>query len=296
MNFRFKMPFGGPDSDPGLRPPRIRGMSMNHMIPNILTLLALCAGLTAIRFALNQKFEAAVVAILIAGVFDGLDGRIARLLRGTSKFGAELDSLSDFVSFGVSPALVLYLWSMHGIGGLGWALALLYAVCCALRLARFNTMIGQPDLPPWAYNFFTGVPAPAGAGLVMLPMVLSFEFGRDFFGSTPVVGLFLVGTAMLMVSRLPTYSFKGVRVPTSYVLPLLLAVGVLASFLVTEPWLTLSAMGLIYLASIPVSLRAFERLSASAASVKNGESIAPAASVEANGDFPDDPDASDPRT
>ncbi|HXP13304.1 MAG TPA: phosphatidylcholine/phosphatidylserine synthase, partial [Stellaceae bacterium] len=149
------------------RPRRMRvkpiaGFSVNRLIPNILTLLALCAGMTAIRLALLNRFEPAAVAIILAGVLDGIDGRIARLLKGTSTFGAELDSLSDFVSFGVAPATLLYVWTMDGLHGIGWALALLFTVCCALRLARFNTQLGS-DLPSYATNFFTGVPAPAGA-------------------------------------------------------------------------------------------------------------------------------------
>jgi CDP-diacylglycerol--serine O-phosphatidyltransferase len=243
-----------------IRPPRIPGLSINRLIPNILTLLALCAGLTSIRFGLNQQWPQAVSAILLAGVLDGLDGRVARLLQGTSKFGAELDSLSDFVSFGVAPAILLYLWTMQGAGGLGWAIVLLYIVCCGLRLARFNTMMGQADLPPYAYNFFTGVPAPAAAGLVMVPMVASFEFGGDVFARPVVAGLFLMTVSFLMVSTIPTFSFKKVRVPNHWVLPVLLVVGALAAFLVTEPWLTLFVVGLTYMALIPVSIRAFRRL------------------------------------
>lgn len=246
------------------RAPRITGLSFNRMIPNILTLLALSAGLTAIRFGINGKWEAGVLAILLAGVLDGLDGRIARLLHGTSKFGAELDSLSDFVSFGVAPAMLLYFWTMHYAGGFGWALVLLFTVCCALRLARFNTMIGQPDLPPWAYNFFTGVPAPAAAGLVLLPMMLHFQFGWDFFASPVVAGAFLVGVSVLMVSRVPTFSFKRFRIPVGYVLPTLLLVGVLAAFLVSEPWATISLLLMVYLAGIPISLHRFRRLQAQA--------------------------------
>lgn len=249
------------------RPPRIPGLSINRLIPNILTLLALCAGMTSIRFGLHEKWEAAVGAILLAGVLDGLDGRIARLLQGTSKFGAELDSLSDFLSFGVAPAMLLYFWTMQSAGGFGWALALLFAVCCALRLARFNTMLGEPDLPPYAYNFFTGVPALAAAGLAMLPMVLQFQLGGGFFQSPVVVSLFLLGVSFLMVSKIPTFSFKKVRIPHPWVLPTLLVVGVVAAFLVTEPWLTLSVVGLAYLGSIPISLRAFRRLKAQAETV-----------------------------
>ncbi|MGE5537563.1 MAG: CDP-diacylglycerol--serine O-phosphatidyltransferase [Solirubrobacterales bacterium] len=247
-----------------IRPPRIPGLTINRLIPNILTLLALCAGLTSIRFGLHERWEQAVVSILLAAILDGLDGRVARLLQGTSKFGAELDSLSDFVCFGVAPAMLLYFWTMQGAGGLGWALVLLYAVCCALRLARFNTMLGQADLPPYAYNFFTGVPAPAAAGVVLLPLVASIEFGPGLFGQTWLVALFLLLVSFLMVSTIPTFSFKKVRVPHRWVLPMLLIVGVLAAFLVTEPWLTLAAVGLIYLGLIPISVRAFRRLKAEA--------------------------------
>jgi CDP-diacylglycerol--serine O-phosphatidyltransferase len=243
-----------------IRPPRIPGLSINRLIPNILTLLALCAGLTSIRFGLHGAWEKAVLSIILAGILDGLDGRVARLLQGTSKFGAELDSLSDFVSFGVAPAMLLYFWTMQGAGGLGWAMVLLYTVCCGLRLARFNTMLGQADLPPYAYNFFTGVPAPAAAGVVLLPMVASFEFGAGFFNRPTLVAVFLLGVSFLMVSTIPTFSFKKVRIPNAWVLPILLIIGVLAAFLVTEPWKTLAAVGTLYLLLIPVSVRSFRRL------------------------------------
>jgi CDP-diacylglycerol--serine O-phosphatidyltransferase len=244
--------------------PRFKGLSVNRLIPNILTLLALCAGLTSIRFGLHGQWQPAVIAILAAAVLDGLDGRVARLLHGTSKFGAELDSLSDFVSFGVAPAMLLYFWTMQGAGGFGWATVLLYSVCCALRLARFNTMLGQADLPPWAYNFFTGVPAPAGATVVLLPMILSFELGGGWLDRPTVVGAFLVAVSILMISALPTFSFKGVKIPNRYVLPIMILVGVFAGFLVTEPWLTLGGLGLLYLCSIPMSMRSFRRLKARA--------------------------------
>ncbi len=246
------------------RPPRIRGLSINKLIPNILTLLALCAGLTAIRFAVHGMWKEAVLSTVLAAILDGLDGRVARLLQGTSKFGAELDSLSDFVSFGVAPAMVLYFWTMQGAGGYGWAMVLLFSVCCALRLARFNTMIGEPDLPPYAYNFFTGVPAPAAAGLVLMPLVFTIQFGGGFFDQPVVVSVFLMGVSFLMVSKIPTFSFKKVRVPHRWVLPILLIIGLAAAFLVTEPWLTLSLLGCLYLGMIPLSLRSFRRLKAQA--------------------------------
>ncbi|TAN56194.1 MAG: CDP-diacylglycerol--serine O-phosphatidyltransferase [Rhodospirillales bacterium] len=240
--------------------PRLKGPSLNHLIPNMLTLLALCAGLTAIRFGLQEKWEHAVIAIVLAGILDGLDGRIARLLKGTSKFGAELDSLSDFVCFGVAPAILMYLWTLKDAGSLGWALALLFPVCSAMRLARFNTMIGQANLPPYAYNFFTGVPAPAAAGMALLPLMLSFELGDAFFGSRALVGLVLILVSFLMVSRLPTFSLKGIRIPHHYVLPALLALALLAAFAVTAPWVTLPAIGLTYSASIPFALKAYRDL------------------------------------
>jgi CDP-diacylglycerol--serine O-phosphatidyltransferase len=250
------------------RPPRLPGLSINKLIPNILTMLALCAGLTAIRFGLHGKWEAGVMSILLAAVLDGLDGRVARMLHGTSKFGAELDSLSDFVSFGVAPAMLLYLWTMQSAGSLGWALVLLFSVCCALRLARFNTMIGEPDLPSYAYNFFTGVPAPAAAGLVLLPMIASFQTEGSFFANPAVNAVFLVGVSFLMVSKIPTFSGKRFRVPHAYVLPVLLLVGILTAFMVTTPWTTISIVGVLYLGSIPVSVRAYSRLRRQAAELR----------------------------
>src|SRR5258708_21019758 len=160
------------------------------------------------RFALEQRYQLAVIAIVIAGVLDGLDGRIARLIGATSKFGAELDSLSDFVCFGVSPALVLYLWVMNHAGRFGWAVVLLFAVCAALRLARFNTALDDDSKPAWTANYFTGVPAPAGAGLAILPLIASFELGRDTFEHPWLIATWTMLVSGLMVSRLPTFAFK----------------------------------------------------------------------------------------
>src|SRR6266849_1296591 len=213
-----------------MRRPRVRvrpigTLSINRMIPNILTMLALCAGMTAIRLAIDAKFESAAIAVIVAGVLDGIDGRIARLLKGTSPFGAQLDSLSDFVSFGVAPAVLLYIWTMATLQSLGWVIVLLFGVCCALRLARFNTQL-DAELPPYAYNFFTGVPAPAGAGLVLVPMFISFDWGDGIFRSPFLNAVVIAGTAALMVSRIPTFSLKRVRVPHHMVVPALLAIGV----------------------------------------------------------------------
>lgn len=238
---------------------RLADLSFNRMVPNILTLLALCAGMTAMRFAMNGNFVGAVFAIIVAGIFDGLDGRIARMLKSTSSFGAELDSLADFVSFGVAPASVLYLWTMSRLHGAGWAVVLFYAVCCALRLARFNTEAGS-ERPVYASPFFSGVPAPGGAGLVMVPMFLSFEWGDWLFRSPYLNALTVTGVALLMVSRVPTVSLKRIRVPHHWVLPTLLGVGVLAAFVTTAPWLTLTAIGIVYVGSIPLTIRAYYRL------------------------------------
>lgn len=240
--------------------PRFKDLSLNKLIPNILTVLALCAGLTAIRFGLQGRLEPAVVAIVIAAMLDALDGRIARMLGGSTKFGAEMDSLSDIVCFGVAPAVLLYEWTMSSAGSIGWAVVLLYCVCCALRLARFNTRLGTSDLPPWAYRFFTGVPAPAAAGLVLTPMMVSFEIGPGFFSHVIVNGLVIVAVSALMISRVPTYSGKSIRVPQSYVLPLLLIVGLLAGLIVGAPWSTLTAIALMYVGSIPFSMVEFRRL------------------------------------
>lgn len=247
---------------------RLKGQSINMLIPNILTTLALCAGMTAIRFGIQGKWEAAVVALMAAGIFDALDGRIARLLRSTSRFGAELDSLSDFVSFGVAPAVMVYFWTMHLAGGVGWALVLLFAVCCALRLARFNIKSGESDLPPWAFNYFTGVPAPAGAAIVVLPMVMSFEFGPGIFDNPILNGAVIIATAFLEVSRIPTYSLKQFRVPQKFVLPTLLVVGLTAAFLVSAPWATCIAILLAYIASIPFAMHSFRRLQKAAAEIQ----------------------------
>lgn len=241
---------------------RIRELPINQFLPNVLTVLALCTGLTAVRFGIQERWEPAVGAVFIAAVLDSLDGRLARRIGGTTKFGAELDSLSDFLCFGVAPALLVYLWTLEAAGGLGWVLALLFAVCAALRLARFNTRLGVSDLPPWAYNFFTGVPAPAGAGAALLPMILSFQFGSPFFSHPWLNAIVLTGVGGLMISRIPTFSFKQVKVPHRWVLPVLLLVGLLAALVATSPWATLSVLLVVYLATIPFAVLRYRRLQA----------------------------------
>lgn len=239
---------------------RLRRMSLTRLSPNIVTVLALCAGMTGIRFALAGEWQNAVLAIVIGGVLDASDGRLARILGASTRFGAELDSLSDVISFGVAPAIVLYVWVMSAAGSVGWALVLLFCVCVALRLARFNTVLDEPK-PSWANQFFTGVPAPAGAGLVLLPMMLSFQTdGGWIFDSVWLNAIVIIVVSMLLVSRIPTYSFKRIRVPQQGVLPLLLLVGVMAAFLVGAPWATLAVVGLLYSASIPMAYHSYKRI------------------------------------
>ena len=239
---------------------RLRGLSINTMIPNILTLMALAAGLTSIRLAIQERWELAVFAVVAAAIFDALDGRVARLLKGSSKFGAELDSLSDFVCFGVAPAMILYLWSMQEFDRLGWILVMLFSMCCGLRLARFNVAIDQEDAPVWKVNFFSGVPAPAGAGLVLLPMVVSFQFAEDFFRSPWVVSFFLISVGSLMVSTIPTFSFKKLKITSKWILPSMIFIAGLATFSFSLPWLTLSILLITYLLSIPVGYQTYRRL------------------------------------
>jgi CDP-diacylglycerol--serine O-phosphatidyltransferase len=248
---------------------RFQGLSINHMIPNMLTLMALSAGLTAIRFALDEKWEHSIIAIVAAGILDALDGRIARLLKGASKFGAELDSLSDFVCFGVSPGLILYLWTMQDAGKLGWVLVMLFAICCGLRLARFNVMLEDPDAPPWKNRFFAGIPAPMGGALVLLPMVFSFQVGEDIFGQPWVAGMFLLVLAGMMVSTTPTYSFKKLKISRQWVLPTMLITGGIVVSLINAPWISLSLIGCAYIATIPFSYRAHRALEKSDKDGKN---------------------------
>ncbi len=250
--------------------PRLKGLSINHLLPNVLTVLALCSGLTAIRFAMHERWEPAVIAIVIAAILDALDGRIARLLNGQSKFGAELDSLSDVISFGVAPAFIMYLWALNGAGSLGWIAAMAYAVCAALRLARFNSRL-DVEMPPWAFNYFTGVPAPAGAGLAVLPMVVGFEAGPEIAGHPAIVVPWTLLVGGLMVSTLPTFSFKGMRVPTHYVVPALVGVGLLAAALVSQPWWTLAFVGLAYLVTLPFSVAQFAKLQRAAQQMQEAE-------------------------
>ena len=270
------------------RRPRFAGQSFNRLIPNLLTMLGLCAGLIAIRSAVVGKFHLAVLALVLAAAIDGIDGRIARLLRATSRFGAEFDSLSDFLCFGVAPAFTLYLWAMLGAGRLAFVPSLMFAVCMALRLARFNAALNVGNPPAYAYNFFAGVPAPAGAGLVLFPLFTGLEASRlgatwlEHLARNPItVATCEIGSAALLVSTLPVWSFKNFRVPAEFVLPLLLGTGAFAAILVAEPWAALAAAGLLYVALLPFSRRSFHRLRADAEAAAEDEDALDAALPQA---------------
>ena len=239
---------------------RLRGFSINRLIPNVLTLAALCSGLTGIRFALQGQLRLAVIAIIVAAIFDALDGRVARRLGVTSRFGAELDSLSDFLCFGVTPALVLYMASLTQAGSLGWVVTLMFPMCSALRLARFNTALVADTPPPaWTGSYFTGVPAPAGALLALIPLMVSFEIEAAWPRHALVVGTVLVVVGGLMVSRIPTFSFKKGRVPRHLVLPALLAAALVMGVIASSPWIGLSLLGLVYVSLIPYSWLTYRR-------------------------------------
>lgn len=246
----------------GLRRRRFSKVPLRIVLPNLVTLLALCLGLTAIRFAVEGRFETAVFAILAAAVFDGIDGRLARALKGTSRFGAELDSLADFLDFGVAPGVTLYLWSLHELKSLGWFAAMVFAIACALRLARFNVALDDPDKPAWSSHFFTGMPAPAGAIVVMLPLYLHlsiFGLGIDRTWAAAEIA-YVLAIAGLMASPLPHFSGKSIgRVPREYVILVLFGVAALVLLTATFPMEMLAAVSLLYLGLIPFSIRMHRR-------------------------------------
>jgi CDP-diacylglycerol--serine O-phosphatidyltransferase len=228
--------------------------SQVRLLPNAVTVLALCAGLSAVQFALVGNFQLCVAALGVAALCDALDGRLARLLDATSRIGAELDSLADLVSFGVSPALVLYIWQRPDAGRVGWVIALVFAVCMALRLARFNTLMDRPDPYPFTREFFVGVPAPAAALVAGIPLYLFLHFGPGWWSTAPVVGAWAVIVSALMVSRLPTMSLKSVRVPPQLIAPMLVGVGVGAAVMVTVPFLGLAVVCAAYVLMLPYTL------------------------------------------
>jgi CDP-diacylglycerol---serine O-phosphatidyltransferase len=243
--------------NPELRRRRFRPIPVRMLVPNFITLLAICAGLTAIRLSTEGHMELAVGAIVFAAVLDGLDGRVARMIKGQSKFGAELDSLADFVNFGVAPGLILYFWQLHELNNGGWIAAMVFAISGGLRLARFNATMDDPNKPPFAANYFTGVPAPAGAITVLLPIYLAF-LGLS---KPPAIltALYTLLIAFLMVSRLPVFSGKTVRmrVPPEMVLPVFVAVVFFIALLIGYPWHILSAGSVLYLLSLPAGWKSY---------------------------------------
>src|SRR3569832_133455 len=234
--------------DPDARRRRFRPIPLRMLVPNVITLLAICAGLTSIRLSIEGRMSLAVYAIVFAAGLDGLDGRVARLIKGQSRFGAELDSLADFVNFGCAPGLIVYLWGLHDLGNVGWICAMVFAICGALRLARFNVMIDDPNRPLWSGNFFTGVPAPAGALVVMLPIYINLVGGPKFAATLTL--LYTLAIAFLMVSQLPVFSGKrvGKRVPPEMVLPVFVCVVLFFALLISYPWWVLSVGAIVYLA------------------------------------------------
>lgn len=240
--------------------PRIGEIPLRMVLPNLVTVLAICAGLSGIRLAFEGRFETAVVMVLIAAFLDGIDGRLARMLKATSKFGAQMDSLADIVNFGVAPGLVLYAYLLDRAGSPGWIAALMFAIACGMRLARFNVLEEEKERPAWQAEYFVGVPAPAGAVIVLLPIYLIFvgvlEPGRPVAFAASA---FAVLVAFLLVSRLPVYSGKKIRIRRDRVLPLILGIALVLLLLFTYPWQTLSAAVLAYLVFLPLSARAYAR-------------------------------------
>lgn len=232
------------------------------LVPNVITLLAICAGLTAIRLSIEGRNELALAAIVFAAVLDGIDGRVARMIKGQSRFGAELDSLADFVNFGVAPALILYFWQLHDLNNVGWIAAMIFAISGGLRLARFNATMDDPNKPPFAANYFTGVPAPLGAICVLLPMYLVLIGAPQL--PAPITALFTLTIAFLMVSRLPVFSGKmiGGKIAPDMVLPVVVLVVLFIAVLISYPWHLLTGGSLLYLLSLPIgwaSYREHER-------------------------------------
>ena len=250
---------------------KIKSQTVSKLIPNIVTLMALCAGLTSIKFCFSGKWEWAVAAIVLAALFDALDGRVARFLDGSTQFGIELDSLSDFISFGVAPAILVYLWSLSSFPKLGWSVAMLYAVCLSLRLARFNAMADK-DLPKWQSSYFRGIAAPTAAGLVLLPLMFSFYFGYDFNAPAINIGTLLIAS-VLMVTTIPTYSFKRIKIAQKFVLPIFILVAVFFTLLVTQFWLAMISIISLYCLTIPFSMLSYRKMASDRAIPNQAEEV-----------------------
>lgn len=238
---------------------KLKSLPFRKIAPNIVTMLALCAGVTSIRYSIQQDWIKAVIYVFIAALFDGLDGRVARFLKGSTKFGAELDSLSDFVSFGVAPAILMFQWSLNSLPKFGWFFCLLMVIGQAMRLARFNTMLEEDPQPEYWHNFFVGVPAPAAAAIAMMPCMISFDFPEVSYivRSHAFCATLLCLVSFLMVSRIPTISTKRMKVPSYMIMPMMLVVALFASFIITQPWLTLGLVVIVYVLTIPLGVAIF---------------------------------------
>lgn len=271
--------FPHPDQ-PDMQRRRFGSIPVRVLVPNVITLLALCAGLSAIRMSIEGRNELALGAIVFAAILDGIDGRVARMIKGQSRFGAELDSLADFVNFGVTPALILYFWQLHDFNNVGWIAAMIFAISSCLRLARFNTQIDQPNDLPFAANYFTGVPAPLGALCVLLPMYLVL-IGLPQLPTT-VILIFTLTMAFLMVSRLPVYSGKklGARVSPEGAVPLVIFAVLFIALLISYPWHVLSIGSLMYLAALPISWMAFRKQEKAFRAQRAGQDAAPPSAPE----------------
>jgi CDP-diacylglycerol--serine O-phosphatidyltransferase len=276
--------------NPELRRRRFRPIPVRMLVPNVITLLAICAGLTAIRLSTEGRMELAVGAIVFAAMLDGIDGRVARMIKGQSKFGAELDSLADFVNFGVAPGLILYFWQLHELGNGGWIAAMVFAISGGLRLARFNATMDDPNKPAFAANFFTGVPAPAGAITVLLPIYLAFLAVPKPPAVLTALYTLLIG--FLMVSRLPVFSGKTIRlrVPPELVLPVFVSVIFFIALLIGYPWTILSALTVLYLLSLPLGWKSYRDHERRAAA----QAVAPADATPSSPATPFAPVASEP--
>lgn len=274
---RMFNPFDRDEPTPRMRPRQMPQVPVRLLLPNFVTLLALCAGLTSIRFAIEGQYEIGIYAILFAAALDGLDGRVARLLRSTSKFGAQLDSLADFVNFGVAPAIVLFTWALNDLGSIGWIGGLIYTICVALRLARFNVAADGPARPVWQKAFFVGIPAPAGAVIALLPLYLE-HLGAPHGGWTaPLTFAYLLVVGSLMISRLPTWSGRmiGRMIPRDLVAPILITMVIVVALLFSFTWLALTIGTLAYLAVLPVSLRAWREQMQAAARAPDTNNVEP---------------------
>lgn len=237
-----------------------RSLSLRALLPNAITAAALCSGLTGIRFAISGDWSLAIFAVILAGLLDGIDGRIARLLKAQSRFGAELDSLADSLSFGMAPALIFYLWTLQDLPRIGWFAALAFAICCALRLARFNAQIDVDEQPHKSAGFLTGVPAPVGAGLAFLPFYLWMATGWQEFREPLIGAVWMVAIAFLMISNIATFSWSSIRPRRTVRLELIAMVGIVFAALLMEPWWTLAAICAVYLILMPYALVRYGRI------------------------------------